>query len=27
LSTNKGVMTDRTARLQGLGGELICSVF
>ena len=27
LSTNKGVMTDKTARLQGLGGELICSVF
>jgi small subunit ribosomal protein S8 len=27
LSTNKGVMTDRRARLQGLGGELICSVF
>ena len=27
LSTNKGVMTDRAARLQGLGGELICSVF
>jgi small subunit ribosomal protein S8 len=27
LSTNKGVMTDRTARSQGLGGELICSVF
>jgi small subunit ribosomal protein S8 len=27
LSTNKGVMTDRNARLQGLGGELICSVF
>ncbi len=27
LSTNKGVMTDRTARAQGLGGELICSVF
>ena len=27
LSTNKGVMTDRTARAQGVGGELICSVF
>jgi len=27
LSTNKGVMTDRTARSTGLGGELICSVF
>lgn len=27
LSTNKGVMTDRTARANGVGGELICSVF
>ena len=27
LSTNKGVMTDKSARLHGLGGELICSVF
>ena len=27
LSTNKGVMSDRTARAQGVGGELICSVF
>ena len=27
LSTNKGVMTDRAARAQGIGGELICSVF
>lgn len=27
LSTNKGVMTDRTARAEGVGGELICSVF
>ena len=27
LSTNKGVMTDKSARLQGLGGDLICSVF
>jgi small subunit ribosomal protein S8 len=27
LSTNKGVMTNRTAREQGVGGELICSVF
>lgn len=27
LSTNKGVMTDRAARAQGVGGELICSVF
>ena len=27
LSTNKGVMTDRAARAEGVGGELICSVF
>ena len=27
LSTNKGVMTDRSARQQGVGGELLCSVF
>ena len=27
LSTNKGVMTDRAARANGVGGELICSVF
>lgn len=27
LSTNKGLMTDRAARAQGVGGELICSVF
>ena len=27
LSTNKGVMTDRAARADGVGGELICSVF
>ena len=27
LSTNKGVMSDRNARAQGVGGELICSVF
>ena len=27
LSTNKGVMTDRAARQQGVGGELLCSVF
>ena len=27
LSTNKGVMTDRTARAAGVGGELICTVF
>lgn len=27
LSTNKGVMTDKTARTEGVGGEIICSVF
>jgi small subunit ribosomal protein S8 len=27
LSTNRGVMTDRAARAEGIGGELICSVF
>lgn len=27
LSTNKGLMTDRAARAEGIGGELICSVF
>ena len=27
LSTNKGVMTDRSAREAGVGGELLCSVF
>jgi small subunit ribosomal protein S8 len=27
LSTNKGLMTDRSARAAGIGGELICSVF
>ena len=27
LSTNKGVMTDRAARAQGVGGEVLCSVF
>ena len=27
LSTNKGVMTDRAARAQSVGGELMCSVF
>ena len=27
VSTSKGVMTDREARRQGIGGELICSVF
>ena len=27
LSTNKGVVSDRVARKNGVGGELICSVF
>jgi small subunit ribosomal protein S8 len=27
VSTTKGVMTDRAARKQGLGGEVICTVF
>lgn len=27
LSTSKGLMTDRQARLAGLGGELICSIW
>lgn len=27
VSTSKGVMSDRQARGEGLGGELICSVF
>lgn len=27
VSTNKGVMTDRAARAQGVGGEIICNVF
>ena len=27
LSTDKGLMTDRAARAQGIGGELLCSVF
>ena len=27
VSTNKGLMTDRTARAEGIGGELLCSVF
>jgi small subunit ribosomal protein S8 len=26
ISTSKGVMTDRAARAQGLGGEVICTV-
>ena len=27
LSTNKGLMTDRDARAQGVGGEVLCTVF
>lgn len=27
VSTNKGMMTDRAARAQGIGGEVICTVF
>lgn len=27
VSTDKGLMTDRAARQQGIGGELLCSVF
>ncbi|MEX2365731.1 MAG: 30S ribosomal protein S8 [Pseudohongiellaceae bacterium] len=27
VSTNKGVMTDKSARQAGVGGELICTVF
>ncbi len=27
VSTNKGMMTDRAARTQGIGGEVICTVF
>ncbi len=27
VSTNKGVMTDRDARAQGVGGEVLCTVF
>lgn len=27
ISTPKGVMTDRNARLQGVGGELLCRVW
>lgn len=26
ISTNKGVMTDKTARRQGVGGEILCMV-
>lgn len=27
VSTSKGLMTDRDARAQGIGGEVICSVY
>lgn len=27
VSTNKGVMTDRSARAVGVGGEILCTVF
>ena len=27
VSTNKGVMTNRAARAQGVGGEVLCTVF
>ena len=27
VSTSKGLMTDREARAQGIGGEVICSVY
>ena len=27
VSTNKGVMTDKKARQQGVGGEVLCTVF
>lgn len=27
ISTNKGVMTDKAARQQGVGGEVLCTVF
>lgn len=27
ISTSKGLMTDRAARKEGIGGELICKVF
>lgn len=27
VSTNKGLLTDRAARAQGIGGEIICNVF
>lgn len=27
VSTNKGVMTDKSARAHGIGGEVLCTVF
>ena len=27
ISTSKGLMTDREARVQGIGGEIVCSVY
>jgi small subunit ribosomal protein S8 len=27
ISTNKGVMTDKSARVAGVGGEVLCTVF
>lgn len=27
ISTNKGVMTDKKARAQGVGGEVLCTIF
>lgn len=27
ISTSKGLMTDREARVQGIGGEVVCSVY
>ena len=27
VSTNRGVMTDRKARKEGIGGEVLCTVF
>ncbi len=27
ISTSKGLMTDRTARAKGIGGEVLCTVF
>jgi small subunit ribosomal protein S8 len=27
LTTNKGIMTDRAARKEGVGGEILCIVY